>query len=186
MARTCASGSASTIVGTGDIKFLILLVGESTVVENFSPKKPWLIGPYFNFIPLKSCNRYPELCYNKIFVLEGGFKRYYEEINESDAFEPSRKYVPELDSNHKETNEKIIKFKNKAKRRNKWVFYWNFLPDVIMTSFIHKWYEWNSWQFRTRPMPYEQSRTERRPGLRALLNDSKNDSTPIRRSKRKT
>lgn len=106
----------------------------------------------------RRCNRYPELSYKKIFLLEGGFKRYYEEIDNSDAFEPSRNYVEETDSNHKDTNDKIIKFKTKAKRRNK-----------------------------KRPEPYEQSRTERRPGLRALLNVSVvNDSTPIRRSKRKT
>ena len=67
----------------------------------------------------RSINQYPKLSYPKIFVLEGGFRKFHEEIKDPSVFEPTRSYVAEKDESQKAKNDEILRQKNKAKKRNK-------------------------------------------------------------------
>jgi rhodanese-related sulfurtransferase len=59
----------------------------------------------------RSSNQYPRLNYPHLYLMKSGYKSYYQTISDTEAFEPSKVYVPELDERFA-TKRAVIK-KNK-------------------------------------------------------------------------
>jgi len=62
----------------------------------------------------RSSNHYPRLNYPHLYLMKSGYKSFYETISDTDAFEPSKAYVRELDGRFVAQRAEIKKNKRQA------------------------------------------------------------------------